>query len=542
MHPLAAAGFDHWDWAVLAGYFALLIGSGVYFSMRQSKNTDDYFLAGHRMPVWAVAFSILATAQSAATFVGAPESSYLGNLAYLSTNIGGILAAILLATVFIPAYYRLGVTTPYQLLEIRFGSGAKTIASLTYMIGRVFAGGARLFIGALPFSYLVFGDTSLAHIALAVAMFTVFGILYTLWGGVGSVIWTDVLQVTVYLGATIAAVVVLRNLIPVGTIDIIDALRHPISAAGEPLPSKLTLINPGLDFSKPFLGFDPSASISLLTVLFGFSLLTLASHGADQDLVQRMLTCRSPLKGSLSVIGGVLIGVPTVLLFLVFGLLLYIFYQRPDIMGAAAPAAIPESKKLVMAFAVDHMPAGLAGLMLAGLLAAGPCGINASLNSMSSTFVSDIYRPRRAEHDERHYLYIGRLAVVGAGIVVGLFAAACHWLYDEANTTLIDFALGVMNFAYAGLLGVFITALFSRRGSVRSCIAAIITGFVSVWLMQPVVLRAATPLLDTVVHAVFTPAHSLANVRIAFPWQLLIGTVLATGVCLIGTRPPTAGR
>lgn len=530
MLPLAASGFNHWDWLVLAAYLALLIGTGVFFSLRQARNTDEYFLGGHKMPVWAVAFSILATAQSAATFAGVPELSYKGDLSYVSTNLGGILAAFVLATVFIPAYYRLGVTTPYQLLESRFGPGAKTIASITYMIGRVFAGGARLFIGALAFAIFAFGEASLQNLVIAVAIFTVFGVLYTLWGGISSVIWTDVIQVAVYLGATIAAIIVLYRLIPVGTPEIIDALRHPIDAAGNPAPSKLNLLNLGLDFSKPYWGFNPGASITLLTVVFGFSLITLASHGADQDLVQRMLTCKSPVRGSLSVITGVLIGIPTVLLFLVQGLLLYIFYQRPDIMALGGSHAIPTdppaSKDLVMTFATQHMTGGLAGLMLAGLLAAGPCGINSSLNAMSSTFVSDVYRPLRRGRTEDHYVRVGRLGVIGAGIIVGAFAAACHAWYDPNDTTLIDFALGVMSFAYAGLLGVFFTALFTRRGSVASCIASIITGFIVVALLQPATLKVLSRVLDP----------SLADVKIAFPWQLLIGTILAFAVCQLGAR------
>ncbi len=439
MHPLASVGLRSADWAVVGAYFGVLGVSAVLLAMRKQKNTEDYFLASHSMPVWAVAFSILATAQSAATFVGAPESAYGGDLTYLSTNIGGILAAIILATVVIPAYYRKRVTTPYQLLETRFGTGAKEATSLTYMIGRVFAGGARLFIGALPASLAFFGDTRADHVLMAIALFTVFGILYTLWGGVSSVIWTDVLQVCVYLGAALAAIIVLLHRIPVALPELLSALAHPPNDA----PSKLTLVNVGLDFSQPHMGFKPNAGFTLLTAIFGFSLLTLASHGADQDLVQRMLTCRSAAKGSWSVISGVLVGIPAVLLFLTLGLLLYIYYQRPDIMGAAAPRyAAPPGNEVVMTFAQRELAGGLGGLVLVGLLAAGPCGINSSLNSMSSTFVSDFYRPRRPGREEGHYLRVSRIGVAAAGVLVGGFAAGCILYYDPKHSTLLDLALG----------------------------------------------------------------------------------------------------
>jgi SSS family solute:Na+ symporter len=526
MLALAQAGLHRNDWIVLGAYGALLVASGIYFSIRQrQRGTEDYFLASHRMPVWAVAFSILATAQSAATFVGAPEAAYSGNLTYLSTNIGGILAAVLLATVVIPAYYRKRVTTPYQLLESRFGPGAKEATSLTYMIGRVFAGGARLFIGALPASLALFGDITPPHLLVCIAAFTVFGILYTLWGGVSSVIWTDVIQVCVYLGAAIAAVVVLLNRIPAPVSEIVSALADP---PGD-VPSKLTLIKLGVS------PFDPSAGFTLLTALFGFSLITLASHGADQDLVQRMLTCKSAAKGSWSVISGVLIGIPAVTLFLVLGLLLYIFYHRPDIMNAGAPASAPAGDKVVMTFALGELRGGLAGLVLAGLFAAGPCGINASLNSMSSTFVSDFYRPRRPGRDERHYLRVSRLGVAAAGVLVGGFAAACIVYYDPAHSTLLDLALGVMSFAYAGLLGVFFTALFTRRGNTRSVIAALLTGFVVVLILNRPVWNWWTGFFSSV-DADGAVIRAIPAQRLAFPWHLLIGSIVATLVCLAG-RP-----
>jgi len=543
MLVLANAGFELMDWVVLGAYFLLLVGTGIYFSLKQRRRTkggtEDYFLGGHRMPVWAVAFSILATAQSAATFVGVPESAYTGDLTYLSSNIGGILAAILLARIFIPAYYKLGVVTPYQLLETRFGPGARVVASFSYMVGRVFAGGARLFIGALPFSMIVFGDISLPNILISLVVFTIFGILYTLWGGISSVIWTDVIQVSVYFGAAISAIIVLLYLIPVSPGEILSALHHPPNDA----PSKLTVVKTGIDLNEPYLGFNPATSYTLFTAVFGFSLLTLASHGADQDLVQRMLTCKSARKGSWSVISGVLIGVPVVLVFLIQGLLLYIFYQRPDVMGAAAPTyATPASNELAMTFSMREMPAGLAGFMLAGLLAAGPCGINSSLNAMSSTFVSDFYRNFRPGRSDRHYVHIGRLGVVVAGIIVGGFAVISGIWYDPKDKTLLDFALGVMSFAYAGLLAVFLSALFTRRGSTRSCIAAIITGFLVVLSMQSFVLKAVARLVDPSLDSINVLA--LANLAIAFPWQLFIGTAIAFGVCQLGRRrvPPPDGR
>jgi SSS family solute:Na+ symporter len=513
------------DWIVLGGYFALLIGSGIWFSRRKVADTRDYFLANRSMPAWAVAISILATAQSAATFVGVPQSSYAGNLAYLASNIGGIIAAVILATVFIPAYYRLNVTTPYALLERRFGPRARTAASWAYLVGRVFASGARVFVGALPACLAIFGDVAPVHMCITIWVFIAFGVAYTFVGGVSSAIWTDVLQVSVYIGAALVTIAVLLHRIPVGPAELIDALAHPPQGS-----SKLTIIQPGVDFSQPWWGFDPGAEFTLLTVTTGFVLLTLASHGMDQDLVQRMLTCRDAAAGARSVIGGVLVGIPAVCIFLVVGLLLYVFYQRPDIMGAAAPAEAAPSDKAFQTFAYTQMGGGLAGLFLAGLFAAGPAGINSGLNSMASTFVEDVYRRVWPDRDERHYLKAGRAAVVAAGVLLGLFACACILLYDSARNSLLGFVLGVMSFAYAGLLGMFFTALFTRRGSTRSVIAGWFAGFAVVALLEPVAWKWWTSLLP----------NSLATVRdlsIAFPWRLVLATLVSFAVCLLGNSP-----
>lgn len=516
------------DWVVLAVYFVVLIGIGAFFALRRAKTTDEYFLANRSMPAWAVAFSILATTQSAATFVGVPEQSFSGDLSYLASNIGGVLAAIILAIVFIPAYYRLNVSTPYQLLEARFGDGARLATSIAYLVGRVFASGARVFVGALPACLAIFGDTAPHHMAYTIVGFIIFGILFTFVGGVGSVIWTDVVQVAVYLGAAVVTIAVLLHRIPIGVADIFHVLANP--PPGE--PSKLTVIHLGLDFSKPNLGFDPSREFTLLTCMTGFVLLTLASHGMDQDLVQRMLTCKSPARGSLSVLGGVLIGIPAVLTFLIVGLLLYIYYNRPDIMGSAAPQVVPEaSSRVFQTFALREMSGGLAGLFLAGLFAAGPAGINSGLNSMASTFVADIYKRMRPTLPDAAYLRVGRFGVLGAGVALGLFAMLCTWWFTASGMKLISFVLSVMNFAYAGLLGVFITALFTRRGNTRSTIAALCAGFLVVLLMQPLVWSWWTAL------APWTASH-LGPLKISYTWHLVIGAIVSFLVCFSGRPVP----
>lgn len=520
------------DWLVLGAYFALLIGLGWWTNRRASRTTEDYFLAARSMPVWAVAFSILSTAQSAATYVGVPGSSYAGNLTYLAGNVGGILAALVLAFVFIPAYYRLNVATPYEMLERRFGPTGRLAAAVAYLVGRVFASGARVFVAAIPTSIVLVGRVDPATVAWCVLAFTLLGIALSLMGGVRSVIWIDVLQVAVYLGAAVATILVLLNRIPLSVPEIVAALGAEPAPATAGGGSKLTV----LTFST-----DPRVEFTFWTACTGMVLLTIASHGADQDLVQRMLTCKSARKGAWSVISGVLLGVPAVLIFLVLGLLLSIFYKRPDLMGAAAPLyAAGGDQPAFQVFAMREMTGGLAGLVVAGLFACGPAGINSGLSAMSSTFVNDIYRRLRPGRADGHYLAVGRWGVAGAGVALGLMALLCIAWYDPNDRSIISFVLSVMNFAYAGLLGVFMAALFTRRGTGRSVVAALVVGFLVTlafqaelwaWLGRAGWVNVPPDAAGRI--GAEAAKAALPWLTLAFPWQLTIGAAASLLACAL---------
>ena len=506
------------DWVALGSYGFVLLLSGLWLGRKKQLGTEDYFLGGRSMPAWAVALSILATSLSAATFIGAPEQAYRGNWTYLSVNIGAILGAIFVALVLVPAFYRHRVATVYELLELRFGANARVAASWTFMIGRVFASGARIFIAALPLSLILFGDLEPSHLSLAIAALTVVAVLYTLAGGVRSVIWSDVIQTIVFVGAAVVAALLLLHKIPLPVGEIIAELGSSASGAA----SKLTVIDPGWDLSKSGLGFDPSSYYTLLTALTGLTLLNIGAYGTDQDLVQRVLTCRSAAKGSRSVIAAILGSIPVIALFLAIGSLLYIFYQRPDLMGTAAPAyTVDDSRQIFLSFILAEMPAGMPGLMIAGLFAAGLSSLNSALNAMASSFVNDWYRAVFPDRGERHYLQAGRFAVVGWGVVLGGFAMACvHW-QQAAEQSLIDFALSVMAFAYSGLVAVFLTAVLTTRGNGRSAMLALAAGFGAVTLLQPQIW------------SVWAPA-AWQSLKMSFPWQLLIATCLAMAVCCLG--------
>jgi SSS family solute:Na+ symporter len=508
-----------WDWVVLGSYFGVLIAAGVWFA-RRGKGADSktFFQGGGNAPVWVIAVSFLATAQSAATVLGAPEDAYRGDLRYLSTNIGGILAALVLASWFIPAYYRLGVTTPYQLLEHRFGPGAKIAASCMYMLGRVLASGARVFVGSVAVAMAIFGtgagDVQPMHIGVAVVIFMAFGAIFTLAGGLASVIWTDVIQVAVYVGGALVVIVFLWRAIGADTQTVLDAVQ----SGGPDGGSKLRFLSFGWEGAN---GFSFKEPFTLVTACTGWLLLLLAAYGTDQDLVQRLLATENARKGSLSIIWGVIASIPTVLVFAMIGILLWVFYQRPDVTGRPAPEYLSgDTAQVYLKFTLHELPMGMAGLVLAGVMAAGPAGINSSLNSMASTFVTDLYRPLRPGREDGHYVTVGRWATAGWAVVLCVFALVCIFWKQANNESILEFVLGVMSFAYTGMLGVFFTALFTKRGNTASAIAALVTGLVVVALLQPAVLAR---LMD----------KEIADVSFASPWRMVIGTVIATAVAMV---------
>jgi Na+/proline symporter len=224
------------------------------------------------------------------------------------------------------------------------------------------------------------------------------------------------------------------------------------------------------------------------------------------------------------------INLPVLCVFMTIGLLLHIFYQRPDLMGAAAPLVKPQdSRQVFLSFILNEMPPGMSGLMMAGLFAAGLGSCNSAINAMAAAFVNDWYRKIAPGQSDAAYLRVGRFAVVGWGVVLGSFAAVCVYWQEGSGQTLLQFALSVMNFAYAGLLGVFFTAIFFKsRGNGMSAIAALVVGFSVVALLQKWAI------------AWWAPTLGLKTFAIAFPWVLLIATVCSTGVCVLG-KPRRGG-
>lgn len=522
---LTQATFGAINWLVLALYMLGMIAIGAWVSRKQ-RSEKDFFLAGRSMPAWAATLSMLATALSAATFIGVPELAFNGDLTYLSLNIGGMAAAIFVAFVFIGPLYRAGSLTIYGYLGQRYGSGAAIAASIAFVVGRLLASGARLFIAGLAFSLVLFGPIDGAAgiwpVIGAIVVFGAVGALYTAMGGVRAVIWTDVVQIIVVVGAAIFSIVLLLNKIPMDFGQILDALRHADSG------DKLKVIDVQWGWAKSMTLW------AAIAVVFAES----AAYGVDHDLAQRLMTTRSAWRASASLIASKLLSIPVILLFLVIGLLLSIFYGPPQLAAGGAPEAVIDSKRVYPQFIVAHLPVGVAGLAMAGLFAAAMSSFDSAVNAMAASILADVIGPlrrRRAGASSQSGAGVDAttlstsrwtVAVVAAALMG--FAVAAAWMQQAGEQSLVDFALGVMSFAYAGLLGVFLTALLTKRGNVVSVIAALIVGALVVLALQPYVLKPTLQWL------------AVDAVTIAWPWWMALATPISFGVCCLGASNRTS--
>lgn len=514
------AHYQPLDWLVFAAY-ALLIGATAWwFNRKKATTSSEYFLGGNAMPTWMVAVSVLATSQSAATFIGGPDQGYQGDLSYLATNIGAFIAAIIVAKVLIPRFYRYRVYTVYELLEQQIGPKAKRSAGLMYLFGRVFASGARLYMAAIAVAMILYGNIAASSVIMATLVLVLVGLLYTVFGGIRTVIYSDVIQCAVYTGAALCVIVSLWLAIPADFSTVIEALQNP--APGQ--PSKLALLKFELDFSA-------SGVFNIWSVFTGFVLLNIAAFGLDQDMTQRVLTCKDAKSGSRAMLLSIALVVPVMLLFIIIGLLLFVFYQRPDIMaqgGASQGVGQFQGEKITvfMHYVLNEIPAGVRGLVTIGIIAAAISTLNSGLSSMASVLVQDLYKPwrqkRNPDQHDSHYVVAGRWAMLVVSLALGGMAVICYFWQQYSQMPLLKFALSVMVFSYSGLLGVYINSVFFHRGSESSVLAALVIGFVATLLMQPYVQAALLP--------------NAWHFNLGFTWQLCLGTLLATLVCALG-RP-----
>lgn len=527
------AAFGLWDWSVVVGYFVAVALGGAWLSwvgrrrrqalaggpaegVRGGAETD-YFLGGRSMPVWTAVVSIVASSLSAATFVGVPDLAFGGDLTYWAMSLGGLVSVLVVAVVFVPKLYAAGTVTIYGYLARRYGEGARLAVSVTFLFGRMLASGARLFLAAIPLSLLMWSTTSPTTGQLVLAIVLIGGVVtvYTVTGGVRAVVWLDVLQLGVVVLAAGVTIAVLLGRIPLGLGELWSLLAStPVGTEGH---TKLTVFSTST---------DPGRAFTLWTALIGGVLLSTAALGTDHDLAQRFLIVRSATRGAASVVLSQLLAIVVVGLFLAIGLLLYVFYRRPDVMGMElehpATGVYPY-------FLMTQMPPVVGGLCIAGFFAIAQGSMDSAVNALAASAVSDVVQPLRRRLGlpvDESSARAGKWAVAVVGVVMCGFAIGCALAYDPANRTLLDYALGVMTFAFTGMLAVFLAALLTNRGSTWSVIAALVAGAAAVAMMQDSVMA-------------WWSVNWLGAERpwrLAWPWWMTVGTAVAFAVCVLGGR------
>ena len=505
-----SGGFTVWDWVVVGLYFLIVAAVGFAINRQDSADARDYFLASGQVPAWLAAVSVLATTQSAATFLGGPDFGYRGDFTYLSSFIGAAVAAVIVGHVFIPRFYARSVTTVYELLGERFGRSAMQAAGAMFLVGRIISGGARLYLAAIAVSMIVFRDVTAFDVSVASTILVLGAFVFAFHKGLRAIVWLDLLQFVVYVGAAIGVVLLLLHRLHL-PLDVIVRDLSP-TASGQ---DKLRLI----DFS-----FRPSDPFAFPAVVSGIALLYVGNYALDQDTTQRLLACKNARSSVQGLYLSIAATIPIVALFITIGSLLYIFYH-----GAASVAGGPAAKfhgediTVLMHFILTEVPSGVRGMMTVGVIATAIGTTMSALNAMSSVLIQDFYRPwlsARRSASEQHYVTAGRVGMAAMSAATLAMAIVSYYWQHVTRMPLLDFVLAVMNFAYAGLLGVYFTAVFTSRGSRGSVIAALLVGFSVVLVLQPSIARMlALPLfLQT----------------LAFPWQLCIGTLIAFAVCASG--------
>ena len=485
------SAFSTLDWLVFGAYFLLLGVTSYILSRAKISSSRDYFISSNSMPMFAVAISVLATSQSAATFLGAPEFSYANDFTFIGFYLSALIAVIFVAYVLIPKFYAMKAVTVYELLEIRYGESAKKQAGIMFLLGRVLASGARLYIGSLAISMILFGDIIFSHMVISILILVLGALAYTYFGGVRSVILSDVIQAVTYIGAGVAVLIFLYYSLE--SVEIISTLQEH---------NKLRVFDTSID-----------GKFSVIGLLSGWLLLNIAAFGLDQDMTQRVLSCKNEKEAAKSLIVSILLTIPVVLLFLSIGALLFVFYLQSDVVQSFGSEKIT----IFMYYILNEMPEGLRGLVTVGAIAAALSSTNSVLGAMASVAIEDLYKPYKLKQgifDEKHFIKASRFAVLFFALVLSLMAMLSYYWQQYTELSLLSLALGVMAFAYTGLLGVYFSAIFTNRGNSKTVLWALVSGFVSVLLMQPYV----------------------SGISIGFSWQIVIGTLIAFIVMQTGKR------
>ena len=509
------------DALVILAYFALIIGIGL--SQRSKSGSVEGFTLGDRQIAWwAVLASILAAEISAATFLGAPEAGYSRqNWSYAQFAIGTVIARIIVSFLFIPIFYRHGVISLYEFLETRFGPVTRKFASITFMFTRVLAMGTRLYVSAIILVIAVAmwqggavdANTKFWLYAGAVVVVTLLTALYTSVGGIRAVIWTDFIQVGVLVASLGFTIPYLLMKIPGGWGTVVDVIKDPVF----------------FDFAKPaesgtwaWIKNVFTSEYTIWAAVIGSTFVTMSTHGIDQDTVQRMLTAKNRRQSAFATILSGLIDLPIVSAFILIGVLLKAYYM-------AHPAVnLPtESREVFPFFIMNEMPAGMRGLVTAGILATAMGSLSTALNALATSLSRDFILPRLPADapDSKRISVLRWSTVFFAVMIIGVGVWTAWFMAHNPTVEILPLVLGILGFTFGSLLGVFLLAVLTKtRGSDAGNIIGMVGGMAAVVFLSNV--------LD-----IQTKVGIAEPFVLSFPWRITLGTFVTIGIAMLFRTP-----
>lgn len=442
------------DYAIIVLYLIGVTVAGVIIGGKQ-KSAKDYFLGGKKMSWWSVGFSIVASETSTLTFISIPGLAYKSNMHFLQIVIGYFIGRLIVSWVFIPAYYRGDLETAYDFLGKRFGLSLRKFTSSVFIVTRVLASGVRLFATAIPVHIITGFDYY-----TCILLIGVFTLVYTYVGGLKAVVSMDVVQLFIYLGGAVAAMFVILHHLPNGWSDVV---RY---ATADGI-NKFEIFN--FNFGDSFIAFFTSP-YTLVGGLLGGTFLTMASHGTDQLLVQRLLGCETKRESQKALILDATFIVIQFLFFLVLGLCLYAFYNGVSL----AQLGLKSSDEIFPKFIIENLPVGISGLVIAGVLASAMGTLSSSISSLASSSYLDLFKGTKygKKVTENKEIFWSRIFTLFWGVV--LIGGAM--LFTDTQNTVVELGLKIASVTYGGLLGTFFLGLFFKKTTQTDAYIGFISG------------------------------------------------------------------
>jgi SSS family solute:Na+ symporter len=527
------------DTIVLLAYFIGIVALGLWAG-RRNRNLEDFSLGSRSIPWWAVLASIIAVETSAATFLGTPAEGFkTRGYFYGQLVIGTILARVIVAYTFIKPYYDYRVQSVYEFLTVRFGTKTKNMASGIFLFTRVLGIGVRLYLGGaimvVIWRYLFPSlPVSLNTYVWGIIFVTVITTVYTAVGGIKAVVWTDLIQVVVMFSAVIFTIFLLLRHIPGG----FDTVKENLGGLGN-----IKIFQTGWNSELPFgaaLKAMFEEPYTLFAAFIGSTLVTMATHGTDQDTVQRMLTAPNYRKSQLSLILSGVMDFPIAMAFLTVGILLSVYYSV--VSGATMPAS---DNEIFGYYIVHEMPVVFRGLVIAGVFATMMGSTSAALNALATSFTKDFYLPyMRPDATDRQAIRAARIATGIFGVLMILVATmAANAVLRDAKLTIIPIAIGILGYTYGALVGVFLLGMLTRtRGADGANVVGMTMGIASVLVLCKIRIPAfdiLALLRGKLVAAPWDFGWFMPEwwPKISWPWYVFIGCIVTLAITVLFRTP-----